>query len=379
VDNRKSGVIFAPRQNAAFNLMSDQTHLEATLQRDIDTIRSKVERMASLAELALSDGLRALLENNGQLAYSVILRDREIDEYEKEIDRLCLEFLVRQQPAAGPLRFVYATIKINLELERIGDYAESIARRGLVVNSLNLDLDYSDFEAISATSLSMLKDAIRAFLEQDAELAKTTMLAQREANRIRDKINDTLFQLRADKKIPITALTPLQTIARRLERVADQSKNICEETLYMCTGQYMKHLGRDTFRVLFVDDKNAGASQVAEAIGNALGQSNFVFSSAGIKAEKVADETVAFLKGKGHDISSNISKSVDNIPNLDHYQVVVALSDAGQNAFPTPPTKTISIAWELGQTEGDNDATYNFLEQNINDLVQAILGQSGSN
>ena len=359
--------------------MSDQTNLEATLHRDIDTIRSKVERMASLAELALSDGLKALLENNGQLAYSVILRDREIDEYEKEIDRLCLKFLVRQQPAAGPLRFVYATIKINLELERIGDYAESIARRGLVVNSLNLDLDYSDFEAISATSLSMLKDAIRAFLEQDAELAKTTMLAQREANRIRDKINDTLFQLRADKKIPITALTPLQTIARRLERVADQSKNIGEDTRYMCTGQYMKHLGRDTFRVLFVDDNNAGTSQVAEVIGNALGQANFVFSSAGIKAEKVADETIAFLKGKGHDISSNISQSVDNIPNLDHYQVVGALSETGQNAFPTPPTKTISIAWELGQVGGDNDATYNFLEQNINDLVQAILGQSGRN
>lgn len=379
MDKPKSGVIFAPRADLALNLMSDQTHLEATLQRDIDTIRSKVERMASLAESALSDSLKALLEKNGQLAYSVILRDREIDEYEKEIDRLCLEFLVRQQPAAGPLRFVYATIKINLELERIGDYAESVARRGLVVNSLDLDLDYADFEAISATSLSMLNDSIRAFLEQDADLAKTTMLAQREANRMRDKINDDLFQLRAEDKIPITALTPLQTIARRLERVADQSKNICEETLYMCTGQYMKHLGRDTFRVLFVDDDNAGASQIAEAIGNALGQANFVFSSAGISAEKVTDETVGFLKAKGHDISGNISKSVDNIPNLDHYQVVVALSESGQNAFPAPPTKTISIAWELGQAEGDNDATYNFLEQNINDLVQAILGQSGSN
>jgi protein-tyrosine-phosphatase len=225
----------------------------------------------------------------------------------------------------------------------------------------------------------MLKDAIRAFLEQDAELAKTTMLAQREANRIRDKINDTLFQLRADKKIPITALTPLQTIARRLERVADQSKNICEETLYMCTGQYMKHLGRDTFRVLFVDDNNAGTSQIAEAIGNALGQANFVFSSAGIKAEKVANETIAFLKGKGHDISSNISKSVDNIPNLDHYQVVVALSDAGQNAFPAPPTKTISIAWELSQAAPSIEETYSFLKQNIEDLVQAILGHTSNN
>ena len=141
----------------------------------------------------------------------------------------------------------------------------------------------------------------------------------------------------------------------------------------------MKHLGRDTFRVLFVDDNNAGTSQIAEAIGNALGQANFVFSSAGIKAEKVANETIAFLKGKGHDISSNISKSVDNIPNLDHYQVVVALSDAGQNAFPAPPTKTISIAWELGQVSPSIEETYSFLNQNIEDLVQAILGQSDNN
>ena len=77
--------------------MSEQRHLETTLQRNIDTIRSKVQRMAGLAESALRDSLRALLEKNGQLAYSVILRDQEIDEYEKEIDRLCLEFLIRQQ------------------------------------------------------------------------------------------------------------------------------------------------------------------------------------------------------------------------------------------------------------------------------------------
>ena len=120
--------------------MSNEPHLEANLQRDIDVIRSKVRKMAELAESALNDGLRALFDSDGQLAYSVILRDQQIDEYEKEIDRLCLEFMVRQQPAAGPLRFVYATIKINQELERVGDYAESIARQGLLINSLKLSL-----------------------------------------------------------------------------------------------------------------------------------------------------------------------------------------------------------------------------------------------
>ena len=83
--------------------MSNEPHLEAQLQRNIDVIRDKVRKMAELTESALNDGLRALFENDGQLAYSIILRDQQIDEYEKEIDRLCLEFMVRQQPAAGPL------------------------------------------------------------------------------------------------------------------------------------------------------------------------------------------------------------------------------------------------------------------------------------
>lgn len=356
--------------------MNNLKKLESILQKDIDVIQSKVRKMASLAESALNDALRSLLDKNGPLAYSVILRDQKIDEYEKEVDRICLEFLVRQQPAAGHLRFVYATIKINLELERIGDYAVSIARRGLVINSLNLELDYSDFKTMTEISISMLKNSIQAFLEQDEDLAKTTILAQREASRFRDRINDDLFQLRADKKIPITALTPLQTIARRLERVADQSKNICEETLYMCTGQYMKHIGKEVFRVLFVDDDNTCTSQIAEAIGNSLGQPSFVFTSAGINAKALAPETTEFLKAKGYDINNNISKSVDNIPSLDRYEVVVALSDLGADAFPAPPTKSISVSWNLEQAEDSLEKLYDLLNQNIADLIQAIQGHT---
>ena len=178
--------------------MSNEPHLEAQLQRNIDVIRDKVRKMAELTESALNDGLRALFENDGQLAYSIILRDQQIDEYEKEIDRLCLEFMVRQQPAAGPLRFVYATIKINQELERIGDYAESVARQGLLINSLDVDIDYSKFKAISEISIPMLGNAVDAFLDQDADLAKSTMAVEKEANRLRDEINVDLFQLRAD-------------------------------------------------------------------------------------------------------------------------------------------------------------------------------------
>lgn len=111
-----------------------QTHYEETLQRDIDRIRRKLTEMGALAQRALKHCVQALLERNRQLAYSVILRDQRIDELEKEIDRLCLEFIVRQQPVAGTLRFAYSTIKINLELERVGDYAESMARQVIILD-----------------------------------------------------------------------------------------------------------------------------------------------------------------------------------------------------------------------------------------------------
>src|SRR5512139_1321513 len=105
------------------------SHLEESLRRDMDRIRGKITEMARLAEKALHDSLQALANNNHQQAYGIILRDQYIDELEKEIDRLCLEFIVRQQPVASLLRFAYGTIKVNLELERVGDYAESIARQ----------------------------------------------------------------------------------------------------------------------------------------------------------------------------------------------------------------------------------------------------------
>src|SRR5687768_6140412 len=103
------------------------SQLEQSLQRDIQFIRSKVVAMSTRVETALKMCVKALQKENRRLAYAVILRDQYIDELEKQIDHLCLQFLVRQPPAPGQVRFVYATIKINAELERIGDYAESIA------------------------------------------------------------------------------------------------------------------------------------------------------------------------------------------------------------------------------------------------------------
>ena len=362
------------------------THYEEHLQRDINLIRAKIQAMAQLADRALRDSLSALVEKNLTLAYSVILRDQNIDELEKELDRLCLEFLVRQQPVAKHLRFAYATIKINLELERIGDYAESVARQVLKVSDVHDKLPLQDFTALAEVSIPMLANSVKAFLEQDPELARVSMAEEDRADLLRNKIDAELLRLNQAGIIPITALTPLQTIARRYERVADQAKNICEETLYMCTGEYIKHRGAEVLRVLFVDENNSCRSQMAEGIANSLNQPGFLFSSAGLEARAVDWRTTEFMQEKGVDISRQTTKPVSHILNLEHYHVIIALAKSAQKVFPPPPTKTVGLDWtvadpssrpgSLADVRDAYEETFQYINTHVRELVQALVGDN---
>jgi len=192
--------------------------LEETLQRDIDLLRSKVSEMGRLSGRALGASVSALVEGDRRLAYSVILRDQYIDELETELDRLCLEFLVRHQPAGAHLRFVYTTIQINKEIERIGDYAESIARQALHLTNLEVRPQLDRFIELGNVATQILRDAVQAFLKQDAELAWRTMALEEQANSLRNTINAEVAELSRKSLIPAAAVTPLLTVARRLER-----------------------------------------------------------------------------------------------------------------------------------------------------------------
>jgi phosphate transport system protein len=360
------------------------THFEETLQRDVDRIRRKVREMGGLCGGALEGCLAALAEKNRQLAYSVIIRDQRIDELEKEIDRLCLEFIVRQQPVAGTLRFAYVAIKINSELERVGDYAESMARQILVLCSMEVSVPIERFREIAGIAIPMFHGAVEAFVTEDANLAKRSMEAEEQVDRLRLELNAELMRLRAENRIPLEALAPLQTIVNRFERVADQAKSICQEVLYMCTGEYIKHSGSEVFRVLFVDEHNSCRSVMAEAIGAALRQPKFVFSSAGLDRQAIDSTTEKFLNDKGLDTSHHTPKVVDQIPHLDHYQIIVALAKEAHRVFPPPPAKVVCLDWAVqdpSKVQGSADevraafeSTYQFLHAHIHDLVEAVLG-----
>ncbi len=358
-------------------------YFEQSLQREIDRIRGKAGAMAGLAARALSDCMGALRTKNRTLAFSVILRDRHIDELEKELDRLCLEFLVRQQPVSGPLRFAYATVRINLELERVGDYAEAIARQVLKLTSLELPLPVERFEVMANLSIPMLRDSVRAFVEQDVELARRTMATEEAVDVLKSRLNADLMKLNREKNVPLEALNALMMIARHFERVSDEARNICTEVLYMCTGEYSRHRGSEAIRLLFVDVRNSCRSQIAEAIANSLNQPHFIFSSAGLEPGAVDPVTVSFLKDLGIDASRQASKAVDQIPNLDHYQIIVALAPEAKKVFPGPPTKTVCLDWSVqdpskaqgspAEIRGAYQQTSEFLRTHIRGLVGAVL------
>jgi len=360
-----------------------KSHLELSVQRDIDRIKTKIVEMSRLAEQALKDCITILKDDNRQLAYAVILRDQNINAKEKEVDRLCLEFLVRQQPVALPLRFAYSTIKVNLEIERIGDYAESIARHLLkICCDLDKRLKESVIE-IGKLSLSMFHDASQAFINQDQALARKCIEVENTVDAMRTELNGLIKESFTQGKITLDVLDILMSIVRRFERVSDQASNICMEVLYMCTGEYAKHPGSEFFRVLFVDNHNAGLSQIAEAVALECKKNNFIFSSAGVLPTPIHRETIDFMKSKGVDISRNAPKAIHQIPNLDHYQIIIALDEEARKAFPSCSPKIVFLDWTVTDPlTGDSadgkkaafEKAYSFIKEQINDLVIAVSG-----
>jgi len=293
------------------------SHLEATLQEDLEEIRGKVILMGRLAEAAVRSSIQAVLGKDRQGAYGVILRDRYIDRAENELDRLCLRFLVRHQPAGATLRFAYASIRINLELERVGDYAEAIAREALRLSKIEDALPMDRLRQISDLAEPMLHDAIRSFVEQDAALASRTIETDEAVDLLRDTLIKDITRDFRDGKLPFEALFPLIMVIRRLERVSDQARNISMEALYLCTGEIMKHPRSATLKVLFVDERSSCRSLMAEHIGRSLAEPGFEFASAGLDPLPISAATAEFMASKGFDVARSVPRALTSLDDLE--------------------------------------------------------------
>ena len=204
---------------------------EARLQADLDDIRKRVERVGASVEEAIRRATRALLERDRPLAYQIVLDDLPINRATREIDRLCRALVARHSPAAGHLRFVSSVLRLSIALERIGDYAVTIARQSVQLSMHPPQSFARDVELLSKQSTDMLRSALKAFNEQDGELAKKTMRMEAEV----DVTYDTVFHelLEEHELAPPRDIFSLLGTFNQFERVSDQAKNICEETIFV--------------------------------------------------------------------------------------------------------------------------------------------------
>ncbi len=363
--------------------MVDTKNLELHMKRDMETLRDRLRQMSDLVFQQLDDAVTAFAEGKRKLAYAVVLRDSRVDQFEDHIDRLSQEFLIRHMPVAKQLRFVVAVAKVNSEIERIGDYAEAIARRAITVYDLADVPQRAEIVEMSRHAFQMLRGAVTSFLDDDAELALHTL----ELDNSIDEMNSAIFNALARapvERADLTARFALLGLLNRIERVADRACNIAEEAVYVVRGDVLRHLPREDKRVLFLCDHNGCRSQVAEAIARSIAPPNLIFASAGANPQPLDPRAVELLSRHDMDVSHHHSKGLSEVGPIEDFNVVVTLSQVAEEACPPVPYQAVALNWEIrdpSKAEGSDadktaayEAIYDDLHSKIEELVEVLAG-----
>jgi phosphate transport system protein len=222
--------------------MSPQTGARH-LSEELAAIRSRVMDMASIAEELLHGAMGALREQSVPKAVEVIMRDREVDALELELDEACISVLALHQPVARDLRLIAMTMRIASDLERIGDHAVNIAEAVGHLQSKPRLGRFQELDEMARLAGKMLGDALDAFIRSDADLARDVC---RRDDRV-DSLLDALFRIllthMMEEPRRIGPAMSLILVSRNLERVADLATNIAEDVVYMVEGRSIKHGG----------------------------------------------------------------------------------------------------------------------------------------
>ena len=209
--------------------------------RDMDSLWGEVLKMAAVVEVALNTSVRALCEGRPDLAAEVIGEERQVNDWEVQIEGLCLKMLALHQPVAGDLRRVAAVLKINGDLERMADLAEHIANRSRKLAQYADPTPIpSNLEAMALESLAQVRDALDALTKGDAELARAVISSDRRIDRLRRKVVKEFKQSIIRDPERVDNWLRLINTARNLERIADHATNIAEAVVYLKEGSIVR-------------------------------------------------------------------------------------------------------------------------------------------
>ena len=208
---------------------------------EMQKLKDHLLTMAGTAEQVVGKAVKALVDRTPELANAVIQEDAAINRLEVEIEDTCLSLLARYQPEAKDLRFISMVFKIVNDLERVGDQGVNISERTLDLLKEPLLKPLIDIPKMALLAQQMLKDALDAFVNQDADLARAICRRDEEVDRLNDQVYQELLGFMRQDPNTITRAVDLILIGRHLERVADHATNIAEDVYYLVRGTTIKH------------------------------------------------------------------------------------------------------------------------------------------
>lgn len=211
------------------------------LQREIDKLKKEILSLGAMVESSVQMAVKSIEERDSGLAERVIISDAEIDHAEVELEEDCLKVLALHQPVAIDLRFIIAVLKINSDLERIGDLAVNIAERvRFLRDQPSIKIPY-DLQGLAEKASWMLRHSLDALVKLDTVIARQVCTADDDVDNINREMYDLIKNAIRAHPEHLDALIPYLSVSRYLERIADHATNISEDVIYMVEGVIARH------------------------------------------------------------------------------------------------------------------------------------------
>ena len=214
-------------------------HTIKAFDDDLDRLRALISQMGGLAEHAIRESMRCLIQRDLEGAEQIVADDKKLDALEIETERRAVQLLALRAPMAGDLRDVVAAIKISGVVERIGDYAKNIAKRVPLIDNGGTIEPLSLMPEMARIATEMVHDVLTAFVERDAEAAVRVCERDRAVDDFYNSIFRTLLTYMMENPNNIGQSTHLLFIAKNVERVGDHATNIAEMVYYAATGEHL--------------------------------------------------------------------------------------------------------------------------------------------
>ncbi len=215
--------------------------MERTIDSQLDELKNLTVEMGGQVEKALQTVLMGINRRDLQQFSQVHKIEERVNELQIKIDNACLEVLAKQGPVAKDLRFILSIIKINTDLERMGDQCVNIAYIGKDILTRSANVSFQDIEVMAATVKNMVKAALDSFVQMSSSMAKDILVMDDEVDRLKNKV---VIESVAKMKVQpdqVENLLDLILIARNLERLGDHSTNIAEDVIFALTGKDIRH------------------------------------------------------------------------------------------------------------------------------------------